>query len=176
MDQIHLRRRLGALTLLLGIAVGCGAPASERSSKGLATATAVASVSPVLDCLAPMDPASPSLAGAAPAWITFDRSFLGPRNTARSSADPTGILIVVGDEVPSIRFYVLDAPGRRLALSHAGAGPVDELNLHQDEAQLDRGNVWLTRVAVRFVEPGCYYAVFEGLQEGPQKVQIRIDP
>jgi hypothetical protein len=128
------------------------------------------------DCIAPMDPASPSLAGSTPTWITFDRSYLGPHNTARASADPIGILIVIGDEVPFIRFHLLDARGGRMALSpQTGAGPLVELDLRQEGA-FDRGNVWQTRIAVRFIEPGCYYGVFEGLQSGPRKVQIRIDP
>jgi hypothetical protein len=123
-----------------------------------------------------MDPASPSLAGSNPTWITFDRSYLGPRNTARASADPTGLLIVVGDEVPSVRFHLLDARGDRMPFSpQPGAGPLVELDLRQDVA-FDRGNVWQTRIAARFIEPGCYYAVFESLQGGPRKVQIRIDP
>lgn len=41
---------------------------------------------------------------------------------------------------------------------------------------MDRGNTWLTWIAVRFSEPGCYYGVFEGLAVGVRKVQIRIDP
>jgi hypothetical protein len=89
-----------------------------------------------------------------------------------------GILIVVGDEVPSARFYVVDSLGRRLAITprQLGAtGPVDELTLRQDQAQ-DRGNVWLTRIAVRFPEPGCYYGVFEGLPGAARRVQISIYP
>ena len=131
---------------------------------------------PVTNCAAPMDPASPSLAGSNPTWITFDRSYLGPRNTARASADPTGLLIVVGNEVPSVRFHLLDARGDRMPFSpQPGAGPLVELDLRQDVA-FDRGNVWQTRIAARFIETGCYYAVFESLQGGPRKVQIRIDP
>lgn len=94
------------------------------------------------------------------------------------AADPIGILIVIGDEVPSTRFYVVDALGHHIPIS-SQAGPLDpvnELDLRQDRAQMDRGNTWLTRIAVRFTEPGCYYAVFEGMAVGPRKVQIRIDP
>jgi hypothetical protein len=94
------------------------------------------------------------------------------------SADPIGILIVVGDEVPSTRFYIVDALGHRLSISPQ-TGPVDpvnELDLRQDHAQMDRGNTWLTSIAVRFSEPGCYYGVFDGSALGVRRVQIRIDP
>src|SRR5687768_302980 len=170
------RGRLCALTLLVGITIGCGSAASQQRSQVLLTGTPLASISLIPECSAPMDPASPSLAGSTPTWITFDRSHLGPHNTARVSADPIGILIVVGDEIPFIRFHLLDARGGRMALSpQTGAGPLFEMDLRQAGA-FDRGNVWQTRIAVRFIEPGCYHGVFEGLRSGPRKVQIRIDP
>lgn len=167
------------LALTIVVAAGCGSAATQTSSAARSTSTPAISTSPVtFDCPAPMDPASPSLAGTAPAWITFDRSSLGPRNTAQVATEPIGILVVLDDQVQSVRFYVVDAVGRRLIISpQAGpAVPVDELNLRQDQAQLDRGSVWLTRIAVRFAEAGCYHGVFEGLAGGPRKVQIRIDP
>lgn len=171
-----MRAVLCVLTLSVGITVSCGSAAAQPPSQPPVNGTPLASASPVTNCAAPMDPASPSLAGSNPTWITFDRSYLGPRNTARASADPTGLLIVVGDEVPSVRFHLLDARGDRMPFSpQPGAGPLVELDLRQDVA-FDRGNVWQTRIAARFIEPGCYYAVFESLQGGPRKVQIRIDP
>jgi hypothetical protein len=168
--------RLCAIAISLVIAMSCGTAASN-SSQTATPATIPGAGSPVPpECAAPMDEASPSLAGRAPAWITFDRSTLGPRNAAQASADPIGILIVVADEVRSVRFYVVDGVGRRLGIisGQPGAlGPVDELNLRQDQAQ-DRGNVWLTRIAVKFAEPGCYYGVFEDLPGDPRRVEISI--
>lgn len=166
--------KLLVLLALGPLGAGCGAFQGQP--------TDVAGVGKPDRCSAPMDPDSPSLAGEAPAWVTFDRASLGPENSAPASNDPIGVLVVLAKDVPTARLSVVAQSGQRLVLVPLDANgqalpgaAMTELELHRDRAHADRVSVWVVRVAVRFAGPGCYEARFQGLEVGERRIQIRID-
>ena len=154
-----------AVLLLVGVSVG--------GALGFSFANARAGA--VENCAAPMDAASPSLAGGAPVWVTFDRAAVGPEMTAKASSDAQSMLVVANLGTRDVSLSIREIPARRaVELLRPDGTTATEVSLHEDSSLYRGPLVWEAKVGARFVNRGCYEAELVGLF-GKRTARIRID-